>query len=195
MCAQRGFEELSIVLPERRRVCAFTIPNATVTCIDIAGFTSACSTMSAQAVGDWVAEFYQNVDSAASMHHVRIAETRGDCCICLAGVHLSKKHHGANGFENCDHLGQTLAFVTELNGLMTHTQVRMGIATGEVTILMENKAYGLVSVQGDTMLHAMEMESLARPGFAMMYGPPPQVYDLHKQVYSFVDITAPRRGV
>ena len=157
----------------------FTIPVATIISIDIAGFTAICSTMSAQSVGEWMAEFYQSVDDAASLHNVVKVETRGDCCICIAGV-LINNDQTVKAIDGSNHFKQMLEFATELHCIVSQndTQVRMGIATGEVMIIIEEKICGLISLQGETISHAIEMEGLATTGVARIYANPPALYDL-----------------
>ena len=161
-------------------------------CIDIKGFTERCAAMSAGAAGAWVADFYARVDRAAAACGVRRAESRGDCCICVASEGSSEAGGGGGGGggggaseppQPSSQATRTLAFVTavhaELAGAGTRgggggerrpISVRMGVATGAVSFLAgDAAAAGFAGVQGEAVSAAARMEALSRPGVAVVH--------------------------
>ena len=163
-------------------------PGATVLVIDIKGFTAGCAAMSAAEVGEWVAGFYQRVDSAAAAHGVRKAEVRGDCCICVAGTaaavpwaELGPAARGpapaADG--RSDQVTRMLAFAADLCAKLATlsypggraTSARMGLATGDLSFLVGEGGGGggFVSVQGDAVRVATRMEALSEPGTVLAH--------------------------
>jgi class 3 adenylate cyclase len=170
----------------------FTIPTATVLCIDIKGFTVGCAAMDAGRVGEWVAEFYERVDIAAAAHGVSKVEVRGDCCICVAGVEgvvPSPLFVDAAADPAHDQTTRMLDFAAALHadlasltyvvdaagagqGRAMATATRMGVATGEIAVLISDAdggAGGFVSLLGETMSVAARMESLAESGAALLH--------------------------
>jgi class 3 adenylate cyclase len=163
---------------------------ATVLVIDIKGFTAGCAAMSAAQVGEWVADFYERVDTAAAAHGIRKAEVRGDCCICVAGTaaavpwaEISAAARGppAAADGRSDQVTRMLAFAGDLYaGLATlaypgghKTSARMGLATGDLTFLVGESGGGggggFVSVQGDAVRVATRMEALSEPGTVLLH--------------------------
>ncbi len=136
------------------RITTQLAPEVTVLFIDIQGFTTHCNAMPAAHVGEWVAAFYQIVDAAAAAHGVTRVESRGDCCVCVAGA--AGTAPGAPPSANADagaaapasadgaedQARRMLAFAAALQSLVAFlpvggvdgaaaTAVRMGMATGE----------------------------------------------------------------
>jgi class 3 adenylate cyclase len=172
-----------------------TVPTATVLCIDIKGFTVGCAAMDAGRVGEWVAEFYERVDIAAAAHGVSKVEVRGDCCICIAGVEgtvPSPLFVDAAADRASDQATRTLNFAAALQadlasltyivdgagageGRAMATATRMGVATGEIAVLISDAddahdgAGGFVSVLGETVSMAAKMESLAESGAVLLH--------------------------
>lgn len=175
------------------RLRNYVASGATVLFIDIKGFTAGCARMSAAEVGEWVADFYERVDAAAAAHGVRKAEVRGDCCVCVAGTaaavpwaELAGAARGAaaeaavtDGRE--DQVTRMLAFAADLHAVLAAsalaggpaTSVRMGVATGDVALLVGNGGAagrgGFVSVQGDTVRLASRMEALSEAGTVLAH--------------------------
>ena len=173
----------------------YTVTMATILCIDIKGFTVGCAAMDAGRVGEWVAEFYERVDITAAAHGVSKVEVRGDCCICIAGVAGTVPsplfvNAAADPADNqatrmlnfAAALQADLASLTYIvggagSGDGPHamaTATRMGVATGEVAILISDAddahgAGGFVSVLGETMSTAAKMESLAESGAVLVH--------------------------
>jgi class 3 adenylate cyclase len=151
----------------------------TVLFIDIKGFTSQCASMPAGRVGEWIADFYERVDTVAAAHGVSKVEVRGDCCVCVAGAEgavPSPALAAASADRRCDQATRMLAFATALHdNLQTlsvggaATAARMGMATGECAFLVSDAAGGaeagrFASIRGETVGLAARMESLAGPG-------------------------------
>ena len=175
--------------PARYR--ARTAARATVVCIDIKGFTERCAAMSAGAAGEWVADFYARVDRAAAACGVRKADTRGDCCICVAndeddaggGAGADGGDCGTVPPQLSSQATRALAFATavhaELAGAGTRgggggerrpISVRMGVATGAVSFLAgDAAAAGFAGVRGEAVSAAARMEALSRPGVAVVH--------------------------
>ena len=165
------------------RLSTFNFPILTILCIDIKGFTAGCAAMDAQRVGEWVAEFYERVAVAAAAHGVSTVEVRGDCCICVTGVEgavpsplfadaaADAAHDQASrmlAFASAVHAGlASLTYAGGGGGAATATATRMGVATGEATLLVGAREF--VSVLGETIAMAMRMESLAEPGAALLH--------------------------
>ncbi len=160
------------------RLSNHTTPKVTVLSIDIKGFTSACAAMPACRVGEWVADFYERVDSVAAAHGVSKVEVRGDCCVCVsgaAGAVPSRAFAAAAADPHGDQATRMLAFATALHAdLLTlsaggaATATRMGIATGDASFLVGDAAAAagaahFVSAQGEAVALAARMESLAAP--------------------------------
>jgi class 3 adenylate cyclase len=161
------------------RLSSYTAIQVTVLSIDIKGFTSACAAMPASRVGEWIAEFYERVDTVAAVHGISKAEVRGDCCICVsgaAGAVPSRAFAAAAADPPGDQATRMLAFAAALHADLRSlsaggaaTVTRMGIATGEASFLVSEGAVGadaahFVSVQGAPAALAARMESLAAPG-------------------------------
>jgi class 3 adenylate cyclase len=172
------------------RLRAHAASGVTVLCIDIKGFTAGCAEMSAGQVGEWVAEFYQRVDQAASARGVRKVEVRGDCCVCVAGAggripwfeQGPARAAGADGEES--QVTRMLAFAADLHAdlaTLAHagaggTCVRMGVAAGDVSVLLGEAAAGnggggggFVSVQGEAATIATRMEALSTAGTVLVH--------------------------
>ncbi len=172
----------------------YTVPTATVLCIDIKGFTVGCAAMDAGRVGEWVAAFYERVDIAAAAHGVSKVEVRGDCCICVAGVEgtvPSPLFADAAADPARSQTTRMLSFAAALHadlarltytvdsagaacGRATATATRMGVATGELAFLIsdgQGAHGGFVSVLGETADTAAAIESLAEPGAVLVHGP------------------------
>jgi class 3 adenylate cyclase len=170
----------------------YTVPTATVLCIDIKGFTAGCAAMDAGRVGEWVAEFYERVDIAAAAHGVSKVEVRGDCCICVAGVAgvvPSPLFVDAAADPAHDQTTRMLNFAAALHADLASltyvvdgagagqahamaTATRMGVATGEIAVLISDPgdgAGGFASMLGETMSMAAKMESLAESGAALLH--------------------------
>ena len=164
------------------RLSTHTAPEATVLFIDIKGFTARCAALPAGRVGEWVAAFYERVDSVAAAHGVSKAEVRGDCCICVAGVEgaVPSRAAAAAAWEDRrgDQATRMLAFAAALQADLASlpaggdggaaTATRMGVATGEVAFLVGDGggdgAAGFSSVQGDAVNLAARMEALGAAG-------------------------------
>ena len=158
----------------------YVAQQATVLLIDIKNFTAQCAAMPAGRVGEWVAAFYKRVDAAAAAHGVIKAEVRGDCCVCVAGVEFAvpwrrQRVSAAAADKRADQATRMLAFAADLHrdlatlhsGGGTATEVRMGMATGQLTFLAGERGSGgsgFMSVQGAAACAAARMEALAGPG-------------------------------
>jgi class 3 adenylate cyclase len=147
--------------------------------IDIKGFTSQCAAMPAGRVGEWVADFYERVDTAAAAHGVSKVEVRGDCCVCVAGAEgavPSSALAAASADPRHDQATRMLAFAAALHDDLRTlsagggaTAARMGVATGECAFLVSDAAGGaevarFASVRGEAVGLAARMEALAGPG-------------------------------
>ena len=157
-----------------------TALQATVLLIDIQNFTAKCAELPAVRVGQWVAAFYKLVDAAAAAHGVRKVEVRGDCCICVAGAGdalppAPRRRTPAAADSPGDQATRMLAFAAALHADLARlpsgdgsaTVTRMGVATGEVTFLINQAretAEAFASVQGDVVSLAAGMEALAGHG-------------------------------
>jgi class 3 adenylate cyclase len=177
----------------------YTVPTATVLCIDIKGFTVGCAAMDAGRIGEWVAEFYARVDAAAAAHGVSKVEMRGDCCICVAGAEgavPSPLFADAAADPAHDQTTRMLNFAAALHadlasltytvdgaagagqGRVMATAARMGVAAGEVSVLISDTrgarggaAGGFASVLGEALAMAAGMEPLAESGEALLHAP------------------------
>jgi class 3 adenylate cyclase len=168
------------------RLSTHTAPEVTVLMIDIKGFTAQCAALPAAAVGAWVAAFYSRVDSVAAAHGVRKLESRGDCCVCVAGTDAAvlapapRPRPGAPPDSRGDQATRTLAFAAALHANLATlaaadgaspaaTAVRMGAATGPAAFLVRDAAAGaaaapFASVRGEAVDLAAHMEALSAPG-------------------------------
>jgi class 3 adenylate cyclase len=169
------------------RLSNYVAAGATVLFIDIKGFTAGCAEMSAAEVGEWVADFYERVDSAAAAHGVRKVEVRGDCCICVSGVAAALPcAEGADTAATAavdgreDQVTRMLAFTADLHAELATlayrggraTSARMGVATGDVAFLVGDGGgggRGFVSVQGDVVKLAARMEALSEAGTVLAH--------------------------
>ena len=158
-------------------------------CIDIKGFTQQCAEMSAGATGEWVADFYARVDCAAAACGMRRAESRGDCCICVAE---DEDEDVSAPSPACTQARRALTFATAVHALLSGAaacrcsssdshvdgiigdgcrpiSARMGIATGAVLFLEGGPAAGFAGVQGGAVEAATRMEALSQPGVAVVH--------------------------
>ena len=165
--------------PPSLRITTHTIPQATLLFIDIKGFTSTCASMTAGSVGEWVAAFYERVDVAAAAHGVSMVEVRGDCCICIAGAEGAvpgRAFAAAAADPAASQATRILAFAAALHADLATlpagaaaTVARMGVATGEVSLLVSDGAAPFASVNGDTAALAAQMEALSCHGAAHVH--------------------------
>jgi class 3 adenylate cyclase len=161
------------------RLSTHSLAQVTVLFIDIKGFTSQCAAMPAGLVGEWMAEFYERVDTVAEAHGVSKVEARGDCCVCVAGAEgavPSPALAAASADQRRDQASRMLAFAAALHDNLrtlsvggAATAARMGVATGECAFLVSDAAAGVeaarfASVRGEAVGLASRMESLAGPG-------------------------------
>ena len=161
------------------RLTSHAAPEVTVLLIDIKGFTARCAALPAAAVGEWVAAFYAAVDAAAAAHGVRKVETRGDCCVCVAGAGAAVPAGPGPAREDplADQATRILAFAAALHADLAalpaggpaaaSTATRMGAATGAAAFLVGDSGGGaapFLSVQGDAVAAAARMEALGGPG-------------------------------
>ena len=168
------------------KLSTYSLIDITVLCIDIKGFTSACATMPAGRIGEWIADFYERVDDVAAAHGVSKIEVRGDCCVCVAGVAGRVPSHALASTTADPHENQAtrmLAFAAALHadlatlpssGPAATTTTRMGIASGKVAFLVSDAAGGpdaapFASVRGDAVDAATRMEALAAAGEALVH--------------------------
>jgi class 3 adenylate cyclase len=161
------------------RLTTHSLAQVSVLFIDIKGFTSQCAAMSAGRVGEWMADFYERVDTVADAHGVSKVEVRGDCCVCVAGAEgavPSPALAAASADPRRDQATRMLAFAAALHDNLrtlvvggTATAARMGVATGECAFLVSDAAAGaeaarFASVRGEAVARAARMEGMAGPG-------------------------------
>jgi class 3 adenylate cyclase len=159
-----------------------TAAQVTILLIDIQGFTVECASLPAVRVGEWIAAFYSRVEKVAAAHGVQKMAVRGDCCICVAGldgaVPVPVPRVTGSPDLRSDQATRILAFAAELHrslatlnagGRDGATATRMGVATGEVSLLFASAAAGsdaapFASVRGDAVDIAAQLEARATPG-------------------------------
>ena len=154
---------------------------ATLLFIDIKGFTSTCASMTAGSVGEWVAAFYERVDVAAAAHGVSMVEVRGDCCICIAGAEGAvpgRAFAAAAADPAASQATRILAFAAALHADLATlpagaaaTVARMGVATGEVSLLVSDGAAPFASVHGSTWPHGGRRSPATSTGRRSRSGP------------------------
>ena len=139
---QRNFDELVAAEPDPQKT--------TVLCVDIRGFTSMCSAMTALQVGLFMAEFFETIYTVVKNHKgVKVIETRGDAVICVS-----------------DELSTMTRFASDLQGHFGK-KVRIGIASGPARFL--TLCNGHQSVYGPAAEHAQLAEAGAIPGKVNVY--------------------------
>ena len=142
-----------------------TLPMQTVMFIDLKNFTSICAHSSASDVGTWIASFYNEVDELAYVHGIRVAERRGDCCICLTDENRGRRSVSrmlSFAIDAHDHLLDLECARGDSSDKNQRrpTLCRMGIATGDVAMVC-SKDDRFVTVQGDVVNVASRLEALA----------------------------------
>ena len=142
-----------------------TLPMQTVMFIDLKNFTSICSHSNATDVGNWIASFYNEVDDLAYEHGIRVAERRGDCCICLTDENRGRRSVSrmlSFAIDAHDHLLDLECARGDSSdkNLRRPTLCRMGIATGDVAMVCSDDDR-FVTVQGDVVNVASRLEALA----------------------------------
>jgi class 3 adenylate cyclase len=160
----------------------YSAAEVTILLIDIKGFTAQCAAMSAGRVGQWVLDFYERVAAAAAVHGVSKLETRGDCCVCVAGAEgaVPSLSVPATADRRCDQATRMLAFAAALHTALSTAsppangfpplQTRMGIATGPAAFLVSAAGQqSFASAQGPAVRVAARMEALAAPGLARVH--------------------------
>lgn len=118
--------------------------------IDIVGFSTKCQSLDASQVGKWIAQFYERVQVEAYKNNVRIVERRGDCCIGITDE-KDAPHMAQRALAFCRNLYRTLK-----DDAITTTNVRIGLAMGDVSVLMGQR--GFRSVQGDAVNIAARLQ-------------------------------------
>jgi class 3 adenylate cyclase len=177
------------------RITTQIAPKVTILFIDIQGFTAHCAAMPAGHVGEWVAAFYELVDAAAAAQGVTRVESRGDCCVCVAGAAgaapgappsvnaVAGEAAPASVDGAADQATRMLAFAAALHAKVAalpvggvesggRTAVRMGMATGEAIFYASSGGSDtapFASVQGAAAAAAAKMEGLAAPGLARVH--------------------------
>ena len=170
------------------RPISYTASTVTILFIDIKGFTAECAAMPAGRVGEWVSAFYERVDIVAAAHGVSRTESRGDCCVCVAGaegcipppaVSASSAHD-----RRSNQATRMLAFAAALHADLASlpggaagvapTAVRMGMATGGASFLVSDScadpdAEAFASVHGAAEIAAREMEAESAPGAVFLH--------------------------
>ena len=157
-------------------------PEVTVLFIDIKGFTAQCAAMPAGLVGQWVAAFYDRVSAVAAAHGVSRLETRGDCCVCVAGAEgaVPALDAPAPADRRASQAARALAFAAALHRSLSDTplgtggappvQTRIGVATGAAAFLVGRvDGRPFASAQGPAVRLAARMEALAAPGLARVH--------------------------
>ena len=152
----------------------------TIMFIDLKNFTERCAVSPVAGVGEWMSAFYHNTNRIAKVHVVKVMEWRGDCCICMSDALQCNE-------KPADHLfmvTRMLAFACDMfnalrnveqprrdmsnHNIFKSTTCRMGMASGDVSVLMDNK--GIFSaVQGDVVNMAARLESMSEDGRVMVH--------------------------
>jgi len=153
-----AFKQTSAERPENKicspskRIHQKAFKKATVIFIDIQGFTAACARMDVAAVGKWVQDFYDHVDSLCHTHNELLVERRGDCCVCVDG-HRNQAQ-------------KMLEFAADLHHIVTPTHaVRMGMSTGCVHFLYRENfrcVFGKIPEKAD------QLQAMTNPGRALV---------------------------
>ena len=161
------------------RLNTHTAHEVTVLLIDIQGFTNQCASLPAARVGEWVAAFYSRVDKVAAAHGVQKVAVRGDCCIVVAGLEGSVPFPVTKALQapdlKSDQATRMLAFAAALHSSLATlsaggapTATRMGVATGDITFLVNaaagSEAAPCAGVQGEVVEMAALLESKAAQG-------------------------------
>jgi class 3 adenylate cyclase len=176
----QGHVDLASVItgttPKSMQLKTYCPTEVSVLFVDIKGFTEACATIRARAVGEWVAAFYTIVNRTATRFGVCKAEVRGDCCICVTGRLADAPCRRLRITESPSRqVTRMLAFASALHMSLSTTTggtpTRMGLAFGEVAFILDCHDTGFMSVQGDVVNVAARMEAAARVGTVMVHGP------------------------